>query len=210
MHSSERSGSESVRNAPVTSARIWPNDWLHPLPLEQYFPDPNKPLEVDVGCGKGRFLLARSAAHTETNFLGIDRMLRRIRKLDRKIVRLGLTNVRLLRMEAYYAITYLLPEESVNTFYIWFPDPWPKKRHQKHRLFDLRFMDGLYRALKRGGSMHFATDHQPYYDAVHALFEADARFKETAPYLPAEEEQTDFERWYIRQGPVWRFSVVKI
>lgn len=209
MHNLNRSEREVVRGASFASVRIRPDDWLHPLPLEHYFSEPNKPLEVDIGCGKGRFLLARSAAHPETNFLGIDRMLRRICKLDRKIVRLGQTNVRLLRMEAYYAVTYLLPAESVNIFYIWFPDPWPKKRHEEHRLFNPRFMNALHRSLKQGGAMHFATDHQPYYETVRSLFQADARFKETAPYLPTEEEQTDFERWYVRQGPVWRLSVIK-
>ncbi len=192
------------------SVRIRPTDWLHPLPLAAYFGRPEQPLEVDVGCGKGRFLLARAAAFPKTNFLGIDRMLRRIRKLDRKIARLKLENIRLLRMEEYYALTYLMPAEAVDTFYIFFPDPWPKKRHAEHRLFNPRFMDALHRALKLGGHMHFATDHWPYYEAVRALFRADPRFRETSPFVPAAEERTDFERWYIERGLIGRLSVTKV
>lgn len=197
------------RNEP-RSIRIWPDNWLGPIPIASYFEHAEKPLEVDVGCGKGRFLLARARAHPDVNFLGIDRMLRRIRKLDRKIVRAGLFNVRLLRMEAYYALTYLLPPNSVNTFYIFFPDPWPKKRHQEHRLFNPRFMEALARTLKSGGRLHFATDHIPYYEAVRELFRADPHFREVAPFVPSEEEQTDFERWYIQHGPVGRLSFEKI
>ena len=196
-------------NSPEYSSRIWPNDWLHPIPIQDYFECPNHPLEVDVGCGKGRFLLARARARPTTNFLGIDRMLRRIRKLDRKIARLHLTNVRLLRMEAYYALTYLMPENAVDTFYIFFPDPWPKKRHAEHRLFNPKFMDALHRTLKRGGCMHFATDHWPYFEAVKRLFRDDSRFAEIEPFVPSDEERTDFERWYIEHGPIGRLSVIK-
>lgn len=193
-----------------SSVRIWPNDWLNPLPLAHYFDHPHKPLEVDVGCGKGRFLLARARNHPEVNFLGIDRMLRRIRKLDHRIVGMHLTNVRLLRMEAYYALTYLMPTEAIDTFYVFFPDPWPKKRHAEHRLFNPRFMDALHRALKRGGRMHFATDHRPYFEAVRELFQNDRRFREIEPFVPTEEEQTDFERWYIERVSIGRLSVAKI
>ena len=190
--------------------RIIPDDWLNPLPVARLFEHPARPLEVDMGCGKGRFLLAHAAGHPEVNFLGIDRMLRRVRALDRKARRRGLTHVRLLRMEAYYATTYLLPADAVTTFYIFFPDPWPKKRHHEHRLFNPRYMDALHRTLRAGGRVHFATDHMPYFEEVCALFRADARFREVDPYIPNEQERTDFELWYIRQGEVGRMSVEKV
>lgn len=191
------------------SLRLRPDDWLNPLPLAQSFPCPDLPIEVDIGCGKGRFLLAHAAAAREVNFLGVDRMLRRIRKIDRKARRLGLSNIRLLRMEAYYATTYLLPPDSVRTFYIFFPDPWPKKRHREHRLFNPAYMDALHRTLRSGGRVHFATDHDPYFEEVRELLRADARFREAEPYVPSEVERTDFELWYIRQGEIGRHSVEK-
>jgi len=180
---------------------------LRPIFLQRLFDDPDRPLAVDMGCGKGRFLLARAAADAETNFLGIDRMLRRIRKVDRKAVRQDLSNIRLLRMEAYYATMYLIPESAVSVYYIFFPDPWPKKRHHSHRLFNEKYMNALYRTLAPGGRLHFATDHMPYFEEVRELFNVDARFREIDPYIPPEEERTDFELWYIQRGEIGRCSV---
>ncbi|MCX6996867.1 MAG: tRNA (guanosine(46)-N7)-methyltransferase TrmB [Kiritimatiellaeota bacterium] len=187
------------------SVRIFPENWLWPMPLAQYFGN-DRPIEVDIGCGKGRFLLARAAAHPEVNFFGVDRMLRRIRKVERKVVRHGLTNVRLLRMEAYYATAYLIPPESIATYYIFFPDPWPKARHHEHRLFHPRYLDALQRTLRPGGAVHFATDHLPYFEEVCALIRADGRFGEIPPLLPGPEELTDFELYYAARTMIGRFS----
>jgi tRNA (guanine-N7-)-methyltransferase len=187
------------------SVRIHPEDWLRPLPLSRYFPRPG-PLEVDVGCGKGRFLLARARAHPQTNFLGIDRMLRRIRKIDGKAVRGGLANLRLLRVEAYYATLYLLPDHCVYAYYVFFPDPWPKKRHARHRLFNAPYLDALDRTLVPGGRIHVATDHAPYFEAIRDLLAADDRFREAPAFVPDEAERTDFERYYIRHTRIGRCS----
>ena len=179
------------------------------MPLATMFGN-GHPIELDLGCGKGRFLLARAAAHPDINFLGVDRMLRRIRKVDNKARRLGLTNIRLLRMEGYYATTYLLPPATIRTGYIFFPDPWPKTRHHEHRLFNPRFMDALHRILVPGGAVHFATDHQPYFAAVCALITADPRFETIPAFVPGPEEQTDFERYYVGRTPIGRFSFRKL
>ena len=189
------------------SVRIVPDNWLWPLPLEQYFDA--RPLEVDVGCGKGRFLLARAAAHPDTNFLGIDRMLRRIRKVDNKTRHRGLDNIRLLRLDAYYAVAYLLPPNSVHTYYVFFPDPWPKKRHHDHRLFNPVFLDAAFRTMKHGAALHFATDHLPYFEEVHAVLKNDRRFEEIPPFEPEEAEKTDFELYYIQHTPIGRCSFRK-
>ncbi len=191
------------------SLRIFSDDWLTPLPLGDLFGRTNRPLEVDVGSGKGRFLLARAAAHPNVDFLGIDRMLRRIRKVDNKARHLRLSNVRLFRMEAFYAVTYLIPPESVSTYYIFFPDPWPKKRHHEHRVFNPAFIDALCRTLKPGGRVHLSTDHLPYFEEVKAILEQDRRFRVIPPFEPSEEERTDFELFYIRHKPIGRFSVEK-
>lgn len=194
--------------AVASSCRILPDDWLGPLPLERWF-ERGRPLDVDVGCGKGRFLLARAAAHPERNLLGVDRMLRRVRKVDRRVARRGLANVRLLRMEAYYAVAHLLPPDAVSTYFIFFPDPWPKKRHHEHRLFNARFMDAVQRTLVAGGTLHFATDHRPYFEEVAGLLRQDARFEEAAPYVPPPAEQTDFELWYGPRVEIGRCAVKK-
>ena len=187
------------------SVRYFPEDWLHPIPVEELFAR-KAPLEVDVGCGKGRFLLARAANHSDVNFLGVDRMLRRVRKVDRKIIRSDLKNIRLMRIDAYYATAHLMPTDAVSAYYIMFPDPWPKKRHVSHRLFDPNFLDALFRTLRAGAPFHFATDHLPYYESVREIMIRDKRFEEIEPFVPSEEERTDFELVYLDIKPIGRCS----
>jgi tRNA (guanine-N7-)-methyltransferase len=192
----------------MESVRLWPEDWLDPMPLDRIF-DPARPIEIDLGCGKGRFLLARAEHHPEVQFLGIDRMLRRIRKIDNKVRHRKLTNVRLLRMEGYYAVTYLIPPGSISTYYIFFPDPWPKKKHHGHRLFNAKFLDALHRTLKPGGVVHVATDHLPYFEVIRETLTGDARFEPAPVFVPDESERTDFERWYHGRTEIGRVSVAK-
>jgi len=159
----------------------------------------DRPLEVDLGCGKGRFILARAKANHDTNFLGIDRLLRRLKKVNRKISREDLSNVRLLRVEASYAVEYLLPPISVSTFYIFFPDPWPKRRHARRRLFTKSFLDSLHRILRPAGCIHLATDHMDYFTEICGLFGQDHRFTAVPAFLPSEEERTDFELVFLKK-----------
>ena len=196
----------------MESLRVEPDsevEWLGPLPVQKYFEHPEYRFEVDLGCGKGRFLLAHAAKNPSTNFLGIDRMLRRIRKVDNRARRMNLNQIRLLRVEAYYAVAHLLPPASVNAYYIFFPDPWPKARHEGHRLFNAAFLDALDRTLAWDGVVHVATDHLPYFEQLSEVFAGDSRFVPIEPFVPPEDEQTDFEKFYIGQKPIGRLSVRK-
>jgi tRNA (guanine-N7-)-methyltransferase len=194
---------------PEPTAVISPDSWTRELPAERLF-ERRQPLEVDIGCGKGRFLLARAAAAPTVDFLGIDRMLGRIRKLDRKILRAGLRNVRLLRIEASYALQRLLPPSSVSGFYIFFPDPWPKRRHHRRRLFGDVFVEALDRTLVPDGFVHVATDHLDYFKEVRERMRGDSRFEEIPAFEPSEEERTDFEVEFLRQNaPIGRCSFRK-
>ena len=192
---------------PTSSLRFYPENWLYPFAVTDLFPE-DRPLEVDVGCGKGRFLLEHAAAHPDTHFLGVDRMLRRIRKIDKKAVRRQLTNIRLLRMDACYTVTHLIPRAAVSTYYVFFPDPWPKKRHHDNRLFDPPFLDALNQTLLPGGLLHFATDHLPYFEEVRDLLSRDTRLAETEPYEPPHQEKSDFELLFMDR-PIGRCSFRK-
>src|SRR6185503_14672391 len=90
-------------------------------------------------CGDATFLASYAGLHPELNFLGVERLLGRLRKLDKKGRRAGLTNVRGVRIESAYFLQYLLPNNSASALHIYFPDPWPKLKHRRHRLINQRF-----------------------------------------------------------------------
>jgi len=169
-----------------------------PLDLARIFGD--VPIEVDVGSGKGRFLLARAAAHPGVGFLGIERQRRRIDKVAAKAARAGRSNIRLLHTEIRFAIETMLPDNTVRTFYVFFPDPWPKRKHNPRRLVNADFLKLIHRKLQPGGCIHFATDHDDYFSAVEPLFAHSPQFTLCPPFVPGPEEQTDFELLFAAAG----------
>lgn len=178
-------------------------------PLDRIFPS-KSPLEIDVGCGKGRFLLAHAAANPAINMIGIEKKTIRIHKVERRIRRENLTNIRLIHGEAFAVIETMLPPLSVDVFYFFFQDPWPKRRHHRRRLFSTEFMDKMHSALKNGGLIHVATDHMDYFEAISKVIAADKRFEAIPAYIPPEEERTDFEIIFLGQNkPIGRCSMKK-
>src|ERR1041384_5012237 len=104
---------------------FYPPSYFEPLKVSALFPHPRR-LEVELGSGDGSFLVQYAQAHPETDFLAIERLLGRLRKVDRKGRRAGLTNLRAMRVEAAYFLEYLLPPQSTDALHVYFPDPWPK------------------------------------------------------------------------------------
>lgn len=176
-----------------------PDSLTRPLPLERVL-RPDQPLEIEIGCGNGRFLVSQAQANPDVFYLGIERMLSRVRKFDRKVARLELNNIRVLRLEAFYTFYYLLPRHRVRTVYVFFPDPWPKRRHHTRRLFGRLFLDALWSRLEIGGAIHVATDHHEYFVEIERAFEGDARFQRIPAMRRAEHERTDFEMLFRKQG----------
>ncbi len=169
--------------------------------------DCEHPGEVDVGCGLGRFLLARAAQFPGTRFLGIEREVARIAKIDLAARRRGLENIRLFCADALQAVTNLLPPGSVTALYVLFPDPWPKRRHWKRRLVSPAFLEGVARILRPAGALHLATDRKDYFAAMQRSLGADARFASIPAFSRTSDEQTDFERIFRRQGlPIYEAS----
>lgn len=163
------------------------------IDLNPLFPQV-QPIEVELGCGDASFLVEYARRHPETNFIGVERLLGRIRKLDRKGRRAGLTNLRGVRIECAYFLEYLLPRRSVGALHVYFPDPWPKKKHRKNRLINERFPELARAVLTPGGAVYLRTDDSDYFMQMAAVFGASLFFRstETPPDLAA--LPTDFEK----------------
>jgi len=163
------------------------------IPVETLFPQ-RQPLDVELGAGDGSFLAKYAQANLHRNFIGVERLLGRLRKIDRKGMRAGLTNLRLVRIEASYFLEFLLPEQAIDALHVYFPDPWPKRKHRKNRLINERFTDLARRALRPGGIVHLRTDDADYYSQMVRVFDGNAAFEriETAPKIAS--VITDFER----------------
>jgi tRNA (guanine-N7-)-methyltransferase len=136
-----------------------------------------QPLEVELGSGDGSFLLNYAKQHPERNFLGIERLWGRIKKLDRKGRRMGLENLRGIRIESAYFLEYLLPRESTSALHIYFPDPWPKRKHQRHRLVNERFPELARNILQPGGVVYLRTDDDNYFEQMLSVFNASELFR---------------------------------
>ena len=176
-----------------------PRSYLEPLPFEVLFPHA-QPLEVELGAGDGSFILQWAALHPERNFLAVERLLGRLRKIEKKGTRAGLMNLRGLRIEAGYFTEYLLPPDSVTAFHIYFPDPWPKLRHRKNRLINSRFAAILRQKLCVGGTAYLRTDDLDYFEQMMTVFGACEQFAEVRTPAPLAEVTTDFEREFNARG----------
>lgn len=159
-----------------------------------------QPIEVELGSGDGSFLANYARLHPERNFLGVERLLGRLRKLNKKALRAGLMNVALLRLEASYVIEFLVPPESIDALHIYFPDPWPKRKHRKNRLINERFTDVVAKALKVGGVVYLRTDDLDYFQQMTRVFNANARFMAVETPKDLSEVVTDFERNFHLRG----------
>jgi tRNA (guanine-N7-)-methyltransferase len=172
---------------------------IEPLKLAELFPRP-QPLEVELGCGDASFLVEYARRNPAINFIGVERLLGRLQKLDRKGRRAGLANLRGVRIESAYFLEYLLPPGAAAALHIYFPDPWPKKKHRRHRLINAAFPALAHAALAPGGNVFLRTDDRDYFQQMTEVFTAAKEFEpfETPPELA--EIVTDFERDFNAQG----------
>jgi len=186
--------SSTVENLVVQLSSI-----VERLELAELFPKP-QPLEVELGCGDASFLVELARRNPATNFIGVERLLGRISKLDRKGRRAGLTNLRGVRIESSYFLQWLLPPHSVCALHIYFPDPWPKKRHHKNRLVNESFPALARAALAPGGKVYLRTDDTDYFQQMTEVFGADKNFREIETPIELAELLTDFEKEFHSRG----------
>jgi tRNA (guanine-N7-)-methyltransferase len=163
------------------------------------------PVEIEVGFGKGLFLLNVSGRRPATNFLGIEIERKYVLLTADRLVRRGVNNVRLACTDAHWLLRECVPAESLAAVHVYFPDPWWKKRHHKRRLLTAEFAVECARVVRPGGSLHFASDVAEYFAETKAMLDDSDAWKAIAwptPAEPCDDEDylTNFERKYRKEG----------
>jgi tRNA (guanine-N7-)-methyltransferase len=168
-------------------------DLISRLDFGALFPS-RQPVEIDLGCGDGVFLIGEAIRRPHHNFIGIERQDARIRRSCRRAARSRLTNVRVLLIESAYFVRYLVAPGSVQTMHVMFPDPWPKRRHAFHRMLNSEFFEAAAVTLAPGGDLRFVTDDEPYFVEATQAASTCAVLEETDPEPDPERTHTSFEK----------------
>ena len=160
--------------------------------------DPSAPpLEIDFGCHRGAFLIGMATLHSSSNFLGIEKQSDRVNKCNARAVRLGLNNAAAIQGLGAEALQPL-PAGSVSIFHLYFPDPWPKRRHSSRRVFQKNFLAEIRRILRPDGVLRLMTDDTPYFDEMRELT------REGWAEIPWDDERetvlTAFEKTFRNRG----------
>jgi len=193
----------------ASEIEIVPANCFAPLDFPAIF-GRDAPVEVDLGCGDGSFLAAIAAENPGKDFLGVERLPGRVRSACRKIERAGLTNARVTRFEISYIVEQLFPPNSVTSFYLLFPDPWPKRRHAARRLVNENFLALLDRALSPRGVIHIATDETEYFRQITRVLSSSRHFA-IIPKRGFALPWSKFERRFREQGvPIQRLELRKV
>lgn len=137
----------------------FPSIWLAPSA---------PPLEIDFGCHRGAFLIGMASLHPSSNFLGIEKQSDRVNKCNARATRLGLTNAAAIQGVGAEALQ-TLPARGVAIFHLYFPDPWPKRRHSSRRVFQKNFLAEIRRILCQDGVLRLMTDDAPYFAEMREL-----------------------------------------
>jgi tRNA (guanine-N7-)-methyltransferase len=165
------------------------------------------PLVVEVGFGMGDATAQIAAARPDDDFLGVEVHEAGVGALLRQIGERGLTNVRIVRHDAVEVLQHMIAPASLAAVHVFFPDPWPKKRHHKRRLIQPDFVALVAQRLRPGGLVHCATDWQPYAEQMLEVLAAEPRFCNTAEgysQRPVYRPLTKFEARGLRLGHgVW-------
>jgi len=163
-------------------------------------------VEVEIGIGKGRFLLTAAAARPEVSHLGIEWSNEYLRLVETRAERASLENVRFIRADAGDVVRRAIPERSVSAYYVFYPDPWPKKRHHKRRFLQLANVDAMAKTLVRYGWLHVSSDHDDYWSVIETLLDTHHAFVRQQVFgghefpLSIDQPLTNFEAKYEVEG----------
>ncbi len=171
------------------------------------------PVELEIGMGKGTFLTEQAKARPQVNFFGIEWARWFWRYASDRLRRNGCLNARTVRAEAAYFLTEFITDSSLSVLHIYFPDPWPKKRHHRRRLIQEPFLKQAHRVLIPGGRLQIVTDHLEYFEQIESVVKASRLrvIEYNRPGSAAEGEfvGTNFERKYRREGrPFYALAAV--
>ena len=186
---------------PPSAGQIDPRSW---------FPDPSLPFEVEIGSGKGTFLVQQAKLQQDTNFLGIEWAAAYAHHAADRFRRHQLNNVRMLLGNAVEFIEHWCPDGIADVIHLYFSDPWPKSRHHKRRVVQHASLAQFHRLLATGGELRLVTDHddlwawyEEHASANSTLFE---RVEFNSPDSAGDEEVvgTNFERKFMAEGRDFR------
>ncbi len=186
---------EMIVEPPVDEALVDPMSWF----------DSPGPFEVEIGCGKGGFLVSRAKADSTVRLLGIEWANKYFRYCADRLARWQLQNVRVMRTDAKVLFIRHLPPACVSVLHVYHPDPWPKKRHHKRRLIQPDFLEAAARVIETDGRLLIQSDHHEYFEqieellGVHPAFETVSWASACAP-LDESWRGTNFEIKYAREG----------
>lgn len=168
------------------------------LDLAKLFGNEN-PVVLEIGSGKGRFLISSAIEQPDVNFIGIEKSLHYYRVINERVKKRHLTNVRLVNHDAFLVVRDMLPDTSIREIHVYFPDPWPRKRDQKRRIIRPEALEQFRRVLVDGGSGIYVTDHREYFEVAAPLIEAAFRSERRIPQ-PEDPPRTNYEAKYREEG----------
>jgi len=174
----------------------------------------DRPVELEVGFGKGLFLLTAAQAHPEVNYAGVEIVRKYQLFTATRLAKRGLANMRVACADARMFLRDGVAAGSLAGLHVYFPDPWWKKRHHKRRVFTAEFVAECARVLRLGGHLWAATDVPEYHQVMVALTAAEPRFQPLPPPEPGQPAHdldylTNFERKFRKQGkPIYRLHFV--
>jgi tRNA (guanine-N7-)-methyltransferase len=184
------------------------------LDFRRIFGD-DQPVEMEIGCGKGGFLLRRAQALPDRRFFGIEWANKFYRYAADRMVRWQVPNVRLMRTDAGHLVIHCLHQECITILHVYHPDPWPKKRHHKRRLIQPPFVAAAVDALVPGGRIAVQTDHAEYFEQIQSVLRAEPRLREVPFDIPETgvvggRVETNYEIKYLREGRAfYQIAMVK-
>jgi tRNA (guanine-N7-)-methyltransferase len=181
-----------------------------------WFAHPERRFEMEIGSGKGTFLVQQAALRTDVNYLGIERAGEFFRYAADRVRRHGLDNVRLLLGDATEFVRYRCPDAVVSVIHLYFSDPWPKKRHHKRRVVQDRSLADFHRVLVAGGELRLVTDHPDLWAWYETHAAAAGTLFERRPFEAPESADTgelvgtNYERKFAEEGrPFFAMTLVR-